>query len=197
MSLHYSDEVVTAQAKAAAKKKTRKFYVFGAAGAVLLTAGGAWAAMTLFGDGSLTAAAYEAKNLVVSEERLSKELYPVAEADLVFKVTNNNPFPVKINQIEATGAPKNVTAACDLSKVSGPVGGNPAYSIPESQQQTVLGEGGSAIVTIPKAVKLDLSATKGCGLTVGIKVTGVQTAAGNPAGGAAQPGGDGQPGKQN
>jgi hypothetical protein len=180
MSLHYSDTSVTEQARKIAKKKTRKFYAIGAAGAVMLTAGGAWAAMTIFGESSLTAQEYQAKNLVISNVELSQQLWPGSEADLNMRITNQNPFPVKITQIAATGAPTAVTPGCDISKVTGPLGSNPAYNIPTADQPTVGGNVTNQLVTLPKAVKLDLAATQGCGFKVNFKVTALQSAAKNP-----------------
>jgi hypothetical protein len=175
--LHQSEKVFQDQATAR-KRRNRKVAIGSTLAAVLIIPAGAYAAVTIFGKGSLTAEAYQSQGLTVSEEKLSKKLFPGAEADLTMKVTNPNPFPVKVTQVEPTGNPTNVTAGCDLSKVSGPVGANPAYSIPVAAQQTVPG-GGDAVVTIPKAVKLDLSATQGCGFTIAIKITGTQSAAGN------------------
>lgn len=176
MTLHASDAAVTAQAKNLAKKKSRKYVALGAAAVLLTTTGGAWAAMTIFGEGSVSAEAYQAKGLTVTDTKLSKKLHPGAEADIIMKVTNPNPFPVKVTQIARTGNPTDVSAGCDMSKVSSPVTQTPAaYDIPADEQVTV-GAEGEATVKVLKVVKLDLSATAGCGFTVGIKITGVQSA---------------------
>lgn len=159
------------------KRRNRKVAIGSTLAAVLIIPTGAYAAMTIFGNGSVTAEAYQSQGLTVSEEHLSKSLFPGAEADIVMRVTNPNPFPVKVTRIELAGDPTNVTAGCDLSKVSGPVAGT-AYDIPVASQGTVPA-GDNSVITIPKAIKLDLSATQGCGFKFGIKITGVQSAAGN------------------
>jgi hypothetical protein len=174
-----SDAAVREQAKTTAKRKARKYTVIGAGLAVVLSAGGAYAAMTMLGNGSVTAKAYQAKDLTVTDAKPATDLYPGVESDLVMTVKNDNPFPVKITSLKATGAPTNVSAGCDLSKVTGPNGSLATqYNIPTADQPTVNG-GSTQPVTIPKVLKMDISATQGCGFTIAIQVTAVQSAGHN------------------
>ena len=173
-----SDTVVREQAKTTAKRKARKYTLIGAGAAVLLSAGGAYAAMTIFGDGQVSATAYQAKNLTVTDAKPATDLYPGAQADLQMTIQNQNPFPVKITQLTAIGAPTDVSTGCDISKVSGPNGQLGTYDIPAADQPTVNG-GWTQTVTIPKVINLDLSATAGCGFKLNIKVTAVQSAGHN------------------
>jgi hypothetical protein len=176
MSLHLSDAAVTAQAKQMAKKKSRKYAIIGAALTIPLVAGGAWAAMTIFGEGSATANKYEAQNLVVSDTSFSKPIFPGVSSNLVFKVTNPNPFAVKVSAIQLNGNPQiSCDVAADANKITGPLGTQTSYTIPAADQVEVA-PNGNRTVTIPNAVKLDFSATGSCSITLPFKVTGTQVA---------------------
>lgn len=175
-SVHYSENVVREQAKTAAKKKSRKYLAIGAAVAVLGGSGAAWAAMTIFGEGTASATSYQAQNVTVSNEAFNKQIFPGVSADLTFKVTNPNPFPVTIQSV-AVDTSRAITVNCEVpaeaAKLSGPaMNTTGSYSIPSASQVTVGANGGFATMTVPGAVHLDNSATKGCALTIPFKVTG-------------------------
>lgn len=184
MTLHASDAAVTREAKQLAKKRSRKYVIIGGGLATLLTAGGAWAAMSVFGTGSAGAEAYEAQQLTVTNGHLSKDLYPGASANLLFNVANNNPFPVKVQKVTVDGALTNVTCdAATQAKLSGLVEDGKSRGI-AAADQVEIPAGGNANITVPDAVRLALSSTEGCGFTVNIKVDGKQS------GGDQQPAGD-------
>ncbi len=185
--LHQSESVLrdqaTTAAKTMAKKKSRKYVAFGAAGALLLGGGAAYAYMSITGNATVTATAYQAQGLSVKSAQLASPLYPGSESDLVMTVVNPNPFPVKISQIAALGAPTEVSTGCDITKLGGPVGTNPVYSIPAADQVVVPGgqaDAAPTTVTVKKAVSLNINATQGCGFKLSVKITGTQSAAANP-----------------
>jgi hypothetical protein len=175
VSVHYSENVVRDQAKTAAQMKSRKYLAVGAGLAVLLSAGGAYAAMQIFGTGSVSATSYQAQNVSVSGEKFNKPIYPGVFADLSFEVANPNPFPVTVQSV-AIDTSRRALVKCDAageeSKLSGPATSTGlAYNIPTSEQVAV-SPNGKATITIKNAVHLDSSATKGCELTIPFKVTG-------------------------
>lgn len=138
----------------------------------LLAFGGVALAAILFSmTFSASAQADNGTTPIISNEHFSGKFYPGAERDLVFTVNNPNEFPVKVTSIAATGI-SDLTAGCDGgAKLSG-------FATAFNQDKALAGggvtvaAGDSAEVTIPKAVKLDSSATAGCGFKVQLKVTG-------------------------
>lgn len=178
MSVHYSENVVREQAKTAAKRRTRKYVLLGAVAAVAVIPTAAYAIITgLTGSGTVEGDGYVAQNLTVSEGAALPKLFPGAQTDISFKVANPNPFPVKLQKVEATGfSAKN---ACDPTwfTTTLPVTGA-AYSFPGfSDEALTVPANGDKVITIPNAVKLANDATKGCGFTLPITVTGAQKAA--------------------
>lgn len=182
MSINFSDNVGREQAKKKARKFGRRGAILGLALAVVTASGAAWAAMVIFGTGTVKADAYEAKALVVSEEKFSGPIFPGAELDMTFTVSNPNPFPVKISKLELDGDPqKAVTGTCvqgnNLSVLTTklPIAGV-GTSIPAASQ-VIVPANGSATVTLADAVQYDkgLSKTTGCTLIVKFKVTGTQS----------------------
>lgn len=175
MTLHASDAAVTAQAKKMAKKKSRKYVVAAAGLATVLAAGGAWAAMQVSGDGTASAEAYTEKPLTVTEAAFSGPLFPGGKIDLTFKVTNPNPFKVKVKTIGLKqGAPPAITCKSGEEQfLSGPVGAQgTSFTIPAADQTVIDGNGGNGTVTIKNAVSLSNNATKGCAVTVPFTITG-------------------------
>ena len=176
---HYSETVVRDQAMQAAKKKTRKYVLIGAVAAVAIIPTAAYAYMSLTGTGNAEAAAYQAKNMPVTQTQFSQELWPGASADLKFVVSNPNPFPVKITDIAATSADSFTAGCVNGANLTGKVmSTNSNYTLPAADQVTIPGNG-ATWVTVKDAVTLSSDATAGCGFKVGIKVTGLQTAAKN------------------
>lgn len=179
MTLHASDAAVTAQAKKMAKKKSRKYTAVGAAGAVLLTAGGAWAAMTVFGSGTASVTAGQEKELQIVEASFSDQLYPATSVDLIIKVKNPNPFKVKVKTI-GLKAGENPTVTCtgnDAQYLSGPFSTqDPTVTLPAADQATINGGGYVSQIKISNAIRLSNDAKKGCALTVPFTITGESVA---------------------
>lgn len=175
--LHSDDQAVAYHAKQKGLRKSRKFYAVGAAIAVFASTGAAYAAMTVFGSGEVTAEAGVAQGLTISEEKVSKKLYPSTVANVTFKVANPNEFPVKVTQVALDGAPSSVSPAGCIAKITSPlVTSGTAFNVPAADQVEVPA-GATRTVTLTNAVKLDDSATTGCGFKIAIKVTGTQSGA--------------------
>jgi hypothetical protein len=163
--------------------KFTKRTIAGAVAGSLLAGGAAFAAMTLTGAGTAKADAYQGKNLTISQESFDKPVWPGVEAAFTFAVTNENPFPVEIQQISFDESRKNlVELTCggkdaaeklaNVKKLSGPAGTvGTVYNLKDSEKKTVPANGW-VNVTIPAALKLDASATAGCSVVVPFKVTG-------------------------
>jgi len=168
--------VMTKDQLAATKKKGRRILgipaIIAAPIAAVLAFGGVALAAILFSmTGSATAQADNGTTPTISGEHFSGKFYPGAERDLIFTVNNTNEFPVKVTSIAATGI-SDLTAGCEGgAKLSG-------FATAFNQDKALAGggvtvpAGDSAVVTIPKAVKLHPSATAGCGFKINLKVTG-------------------------
>ncbi|GIE76542.1 hypothetical protein Aph02nite_24920 [Actinoplanes philippinensis] len=175
MSLHVSDAAVTAQAKQMAKKRSRKYVVAAAGLATVLAAGGAWAAMQVTGDGTASATAYQEQQLTITDAAFSGPLFPGGKIDLTFKVTNPNPFKVKVRTIGLKqGSPPAITCKQGEDKyLSGPIGAaGTSFTIPAADQTVIDANGATGTVTIKNAVQLSNDATKGCALTLPFTITG-------------------------
>jgi hypothetical protein len=165
-----------ADEKAKATKKARRILgmpvaIF-AGLATLAVAGVAYAAIAFTMSGSVSAEADNGTNPTISNEHFSGKFFPGATRDLVFNVANPNDFPVKVTQVSLASGPSNVSAGCDLSKLSGPGGSTlSSFSIAAADQISVPAHD-TKTITISDAVHLDASATKGCGFTLGLSVTG-------------------------
>lgn len=175
--LHFSEKVVTEQAKAAAKKKTRKYVVLGAIGAVAIIPSAAYAIITgITGSGTVEGEAYETQNMTVTEGAAAPKLFPGAQTNVSFKVNNPNPFPVLLEKVQPTGfAAKN---QCDPTwfTTTLPLNGT-SFTFPGfAAADLTIPANGSKTVTIPDAVQLKESAPKNCGFSLPITVTGAQKA---------------------
>lgn len=177
MSLHSSDNVARFKAQQKTKRFGRRGAVLGLALAVVAASGVAWAAMSVFGVGQVKADEYKAKPLTVTQSTFSGPLFPGAELDVSFTVTNPNPFPVKISAVELDGKPHDaVNTTCNYAHLTTklPIS-TTAYAIPASEQVVVGKDGASSKVTLSDVVKLNIAAQQGCTLDVKFKVTGVQS----------------------
>lgn len=178
MSVHFSENVVRDQAKRAAVKKTRKYAVLGAIAAVAIVPGAAYAIISgITGSGTVEGDAYEAQNMTVTDGAAAVKLFPGSQTDVSFTVNNPNAFPVKLQSVKPTGFI--VRNGCDPTWFSTtlPLTGM-AYAFPGfADEDLTVPAGGSKVVTIPDAVKLLNSATKGCGFSLPITVTGAQKTA--------------------
>lgn len=178
MTLYSDDRAVIAHAEEvagkAAKKKSRKLYALSAVGVLLAGGGVAFAAMTISSnEADAKVAAGKAQNVQLSNARVSGPLYPGMSVDVAFDVTNPNPFPVTLTSLVAgSGSPK---IACDEAgdekyiSTSLTVAGS-TLTLPSPV--TVGPNGGTATVTIAKAVKLGKAAAGGCSIEGTFKVSG-------------------------
>jgi len=176
--LHNSENVLREQAKAAAKKKTRKYVVLGSILAVAVIPSAAYAIISgITGSGTVEGQGYETQNMTISEGAASPKLFPGSQTDVSFKVNNPNPFPVKLEQVAPTGFTAKDGCAVGLFSSTLPLNGT-AFTFPGfSDSDLTVPANGSKTVTIPNAVKLSETATKGCGFTLPITVTGAQKVA--------------------
>ena len=176
--LHSSDSVMTAKAKKAAAKKTRKYVVVGAILAVAVIPSAAFALITgLTGSGTVEGEGYESQNMTITDAAAATKLFPGSQADVSFKVNNPNPFPVKLERVQPTGFSAKDGCAIGVFSTTLPLNGS-AFTFPGfSDEALTVPANGSKTVTIPNAVKLSEGAARGCGFTMPITITGAQKAA--------------------
>lgn len=154
MTLHASDAAVTAQAKQMAKKKSRKYVALTAGVGVLLAGGAAYAAVALFGFGSIDSGEATLKDLTVSQSKLTGALVPGKSVGGQADVANGNDFDVivsgivlKDSSLQATGAkcdPATVTPGGTVTTYPGAGGGAghlitlaAPITIPANQAKTI------------------------------------------------------------
>lgn len=129
----YQDEqayIAGAEAKAgkAAKRKSRKVWALAAVGTVF-AGGAAFAAVQLFGFGSIDASAATLKNLNVQNAHLTGTLAPGQTVGGAADVGNENDFPVKVTGVILQDSSLQTTGGgCDPATVS--PGGTPVASYP-------------------------------------------------------------------
>lgn len=155
--------------------KFTKRTIAGAAAGFALAGGAAYAAMTITGTGTAHADAYVAQNITITDEQVSKKIWPGVTADLTFKVQNDNPFPVTIKQLsfDASRATE-VSISCATGEehfLSAPSAVGTVINLPTTPAQ-VIPANGSGSVTVTNAVHLDAAATQGCSFSVPFIVTG-------------------------
>jgi hypothetical protein len=133
-----------------------------------------YAAWTTNGTGSAYAKAGEAQSLSTidvsaSVTTLPNALYPATDGDVLIKVHNPNPFPVKVTQITSNGA---VTASggigtCSTTGVS--------LNSPVSAAIEVAASSNSAAVTLSGAAHMSSASENGCQnatFTIPVSLTG-------------------------
>ncbi len=136
--------------------------------ALILSVGAAWAAIAFTMTGSATAEADNGTTPTISGEHFTGKLYPGAQVNLKFTVTNPNPFPVKVTKVAATGA-SNFTGGCAGGANLSGAATQLNQDVPVSK---VVPANGTAVVELENAVKLADAATAGCSFKVDFKVTG-------------------------
>lgn len=147
----YTDETairdnVTQIAGKAAKRKSRKVWALAAVGTIF-AGGAAFAAVQLFGFGSIDAQAATLKNLKVENAHLVGTLAPGQTVGGASDVTNENDFAVKVTGVILQDSSLAVTGAgCDGATVS--PGGTPVASYPGS------GGGAGHLITLAAPVTL-------------------------------------------
>lgn len=177
--MYQSEEVFKAEAAKDRKKNKRRNRLFmfaGAIGATFLIPAGAWAFITLTGTGNAEAKAFQPKNLSVSDAGFTQELFPGASTGLSFKVSNPNPFPVKVTDIAATDVNTFNGGGCPNGANLSGFASSLNQNVPLGAAAKVVAANDSAVITLDKAVTLSEQATGPCGFKIAIKITGLQQA---------------------
>jgi hypothetical protein len=160
----------TEAAEKIAKRKSRKIWAFSAVGTVL-AGGAAFAAVQLFGYGSIDQGAATMQNLTVSSPKLSNTLVPGKSVGGQANVGNSNDFDVKVTGFILKDASlAGQGEGCDPATLTPggtattyPVGGgaghliavSPAVTIPAGQERTI---------SAPGVVSQSATATALCGV---------------------------------
>lgn len=172
MSTTYSSKHAT-QANPSRRWGKRKIAAV-AAGAILAVSGGtAWAAVSLFGLGSINAAAASSLNLKVDNAtvQLTGQLLPGLTVGAKAEVSNPNDFPVNITDIIVKNASVRTTpklAACASSihlvgtATTWPVGGGAGTLVATDTKVTIPAHK-AAWITLPEVLKQDALASVLCG----------------------------------
>lgn len=167
MTTYPSETSLIGQAKATAKRKARKWYALSAVG-VVFAGGAAFAAVQLFGFGSIDAGATTMKNLIVGNDaHLTKSLVPGATAGAAGSVGNPNDFDVKVTAVVVKDAGLSVTGTgCSTSLHLkgthgdfGPAGVGYRIDI----TPVTIAAGQTVNVAVPEVVSQDANATALCG----------------------------------
>jgi hypothetical protein len=162
-------------------KFTKRTIVGGSIGAVL-AGGAAFAAVTLFGGGHVSAAATVPTALTVDGAEFVTPLVPGGSADVRGVVHNPNTFPVKVTSIiiKDQGAVGSGAPCVDSTLHIGGEAGSFAISTSQNAQGhrfvlttpvELAANGGAAYVTFPGAVSQDSGATAFCGFAADVAVT--------------------------
>lgn len=182
MSLYQDERAIIANAEKiagqAAKRKSRKVWTLAGVG-TLFAGGAAFAAVQLFGYGTLDAEAATLKNLDVSGVQLSGSLVPGASVGGKGYVGNGNDFDVKVtaiivqdNSVQLKGAgcdPKTLTFG-GVAVASYPgQGGGPGHRIALAAPVTIQA-GKTVEVKANNVVSQDASANALCGVKVNFAV---------------------------
>jgi len=185
MSL-YQDETAFIAAKTAeaekiaagaAKKKSRKIWAFAAVGTVF-AGGAAFAAVQLFGFGTLDQGPATMKNLAVASPKLTGSLVPGQSVGGSVDVGNENDFPVKVTGVIIQDSSLQVSGdGCDPASLSlngsaatypGQNGG-PGHQINLTTPIT-LNPGEGKTITVQNVVSQNAGATKLCGVKANFAV---------------------------
>lgn len=170
----------TPAAKPARNNKKKKAIVVSGLVAALALPAAAWAAVELFGFGTLDAAAATTQNLTVDPKttQLIGKLIPGSTVGVQAEVTNPNDFPVTVNAVivnnkKFTGTPDNSkVCVSSVHLVGTPTtwpdggGGGGAGTLQDIKAPVTIPAGKSAVVEVPKSVSQDAAATVLCGVHV-------------------------------
>ncbi|MGH9042582.1 MAG: hypothetical protein ACRDZ3_20400 [Acidimicrobiia bacterium] len=153
--------------------RIRKSLVVLAITAVTMTvAGAAFAAWVAKGQGNGYTQATTAKDLTTLAASTSAQLFPGATGDLFITVKNDNPYPVRVTDVETDGAiTSDKGSACDAST---------GVSFTDQHLQTLnVPANGSASFQVTGAVAMSNASDNSCQgatFTVPTKLTGVSAA---------------------
>lgn len=178
-SAHALREDAEQQAKQAARRRTRKLTLVGIVAAVAIIPTAAYAVITgITGSGTVKSEdGAEKVALVISESDKAPALYPGKSADISFKVSNANPYAVKLSQITAG----KLVSKCDVTLFSSPLPTNgtpytfPGFSDTSLTIPAKVGNvAGTKVITIKKGLKLSSKATTSCAYSLPITISGDQ-----------------------
>jgi hypothetical protein len=175
--------------KTAKNKRRKRVVVVSAIAAVVLLPIAAYAAVLLFGFGTVSAqAATNAKLTVQDGAKLTKTLAPGGTAGLKAKVTNENDFKVEVTGLIVNAAPGSFTITPDQGQCQldfapggtdttlpahGSYGDGPGKLYALSAGDVVsLNPGETKEITFPDFVKQSADATTFCGFTADYGVQG-------------------------
>jgi hypothetical protein len=164
-------------------RMSRKAAIATVAAAAVIIPGAAWAAVTLFGFGDVSAAATDVKSLTITDVTLTAPLVPGVTVGSKGIVHNPNNFPVSVTAVITRQEGLAVSGAgCDAGTVH-PVGtfaADQGTGVGAGWKQSITAvsvpANGAAWVEVPHAVSQDSGATAMCGFTAKIAV---QASAGN------------------
>lgn len=153
-------------------------WVAGAAVVSVVAGGGAaYAAVTLHGQAELVSQPIVQAGLAVNAARLEPALTPGDTSALVFTVRNTSGLTVVADRVTLKLPLRDAKPAGCTSRVSGPLLARRGLPL-TGGERVLLGPGQNADVTVPGALSLASSATRGCGFRVTLDVQAV------PGGGA-------------
>jgi hypothetical protein len=153
------------------KGPRRKAAIALAAGAaVIATAGGAWAFISMNTTGSASAAAAQVNPLTVSDIVVVPML-PGTIRSITFKLTNPNNFPVKVTGIKRS-SPAIVGGGgnCAPGQLTGPLSTPDLLEVPGTPTINA----GDTNFTVPAALGLADTATAACTASFDLTVTAIQ-----------------------
>ena len=175
MTLHMDENAIKAHATEvagkAAKRKSRKVWALAAVGTVF-AGGAAFAAVQLFGFGSIEQGEANLKDLKVAKAALTGSLVPGATVDGSVEVKNENDFDVKVTGVILQDSSLHGTGAnCDkatLSIAGSPTtypgqGGGSGHLISLASPVTIA-KGATVAITAPNVVSQNASAKGLCGV---------------------------------
>lgn len=172
-------------ASAPKKKGKKKLAVIAGVAATFMIPAAAWAAVELFGFGTIDAAASTTQNLVVdpASVQLTNKLVPGQTVGAKAIVNNPNDFPVTVTGVLVQDSsvatnPASVECANTVHLVT--TGAGPTYPGAgggASSKQAIaapvtIAPGASVWITVPASVKQDASATQLCGVKANFAVVG-------------------------
>ena len=155
-------------------RNKKKLIGVGVITTTLLAAGVAFAAWNASGTGSGYAKATTAQVLTTSDvaATTTAQLFPGGTADVKIKISNPNPYPVRITSITGNGAiTSDKGAACDAST---------GVTFTNQTGLTLdLAAGATGTLTVPSSVSMTNASDNSCQgavFTVPVSITGVSNA---------------------
>jgi hypothetical protein len=175
MTLYSDDQAVIAHAEniagKATRRKSRKIWILSGLG-VALAGGAAFAAVQLFGYGSIDQSAATLKNLDTANAKLASSLVPGKTVNGLVDVGNQNDFDVVATAVIIQDSSLAVTGTgCDINSLTlggsattyPGTGGGSGHQITLAAPVTIPA-GTAKTLTVPNVVGQNASATALCGV---------------------------------